>query len=306
MKIINKNCEYIEVQSSILADIVNDIGNYNRLVIEGSVNCCSEKFQAEVEFELYNNNTCTTCNNTYIWSFDLTDIANSSQVISEILVKNILTGEEYNVLSGNVNFTTYLSTCPNGSCTIQSIPSYGTNFNNDVDNWFTTNVGWSNAKATICGNVLQICNIAPNFILSSIKYTDGTSTEQDYFNFGNQNTSFIIGESLYIKPQFFNLPSIMDGVYKIKLIATSTRGSWVSDENCGFIDCETKCKVATYVDKILSEDKETKDEAINITMTHYALINASNCGCNCKELCDLYFSLYESVNNKKVVNECNC
>lgn len=96
-----------------------------------------------------------------------------------------------------------------------------------------------------------------------------------------------------ITPALYGLESFIDGIYKVKIRAVKTDNSWAEEENCFFLDCETKCKVATFVTAFLSHDVEEKEEALYVTMIHYALINASNCGCNCAELCNLYFELSE-------------
>lgn len=305
MTIENQNCEYVKVSSSILEDIAANPSDYVKIEIESTINCCTELFTADLNFELYNDVTCTTCNNTYVWTFDLEDIANADQEIIGIYVKNLLTGDITNILSAPIDFAAYLTACPNNTCAIDTVGSYATSFNNQVDTWFTNEVLWNNAKATVCGNVLQLCNLAPNYIPVYVEYTDGTITSTMPFSFFNEATSFLLSEQLYISPAFYNIDTLIDGVYKVKIKATKENGTWVEEENCAFIDCETKCKVADFVTAFLSLNVEDKDEALFVTMSHYALINGSNCGCNCKELCDLYFNLYEILSSRTPITNQN-
>lgn len=305
MIVENQNCEYVKVSSSILEDIANNPRGYASIEIQSTVNCCTELFTGDLNFGVYNDVTCTTCNGNFVWTLDLEDIANADQEIVGIYVKNLVTNVTTNILLSPINFTDYLTACPSNSCTISTVGSYATTFNTLFDNWFTTNTGWVNAKATMCGNTLQVCNLATNYIPSHIEYSNGDTSNTIPFSFFNDNTTFLLSDTLYIAPSFYNIDKLIDGVYKVKIKATKVNGSWVEEENCAFIDCETKCKVADFVTAFLSNDLDKKDEALYVTMTHYALVNASNCGCNCKELCDLYFTLSETLATRTPITNQN-
>lgn len=305
MTIENQNCEYVKVSSTILEDIAANPSDYVKIEIESTINCCTELFTADLNFELYNDATCTTCNNTYVWTIDLQDIANADLDITGIYVKNLLTGEVTNILSAPIDFAAYLTACPANSCTISTVGSYATTFNTEFDTWFTNNVAWTTAKATMCDNTLQVCDLAPNYIPLHVEYTDGTTVNTMSFSFFNDPSTFLLSEALYIAPSFYGLDKLIDGVYKVKIRATKANGSWAEEENCAFIDCETKCKVADYIAAFLSLNVEEKDEALYVTMAHYALVNASNCGCNCAELCNLYFQLYETLASRTPITNQN-
>lgn len=114
-------------------------------------------------------------------------------------------------------------------------------------------------------------------------------------------------EALYIKPAYFGLSSITDNIY-YALIKLRTTGGYVQISNCAFLDVTYKCKVGSLLGELLNENSVGyTDKPSTIThLLHYALVNGSNCGCNCDELCKVFTELTNILtidfNNK----DCNC
>lgn len=121
---------------------------------------------------------------------------------------------------------------------------------------------------------------------------------------------FIVENILYVRPSFFNLAIFVDDVYKLTLRFTLGTSGYTLIENCIFIDITYKCKVAAYLKNILEENTNLADEekvSTIIHILHYSLINGSNCGCNCTQLCEVFTELKKLLDNTKPENiNCGC
>lgn len=109
----------------------------------------------------------------------------------------------------------------------------------------------------------------------------------------------IVGNTIQVTPQFFNVnppaDKLMDGVYsfEVKLFYTEGFGggtTYTYEQNCAFIDITFKCRVAKTLENLLTTS-EPNDIATNAHILHYALVNGSNCGCNCNEMCEVFKEL---------------
>jgi hypothetical protein len=112
-------------------------------------------------------------------------------------------------------------------------------------------------------------------------------TSNTYFDFTS--------EGIEVKPAFFDVVSpnsIIDGVYYFNVKIFTTENNYTYQTNCTFIDITMKCAVAKYIDTL---NNITEDGAIatNVHILHYALVNGSNCGCNCIAMCDAFKQLYD-------------
>lgn len=103
-----------------------------------------------------------------------------------------------------------------------------------------------------------------------------------------------------VLPLYFNIigvgQTVMDGIYKFNVKIFVNDNQYTFEENCAFIDVTYRCKVATYIDNILDTTSEDGTVATNVHVLHYALVNASDCGCNCQALCDTFRQLAAIVN----------
>lgn len=121
---------------------------------------------------------------------------------------------------------------------------------------------------------------------------------------------YIIGNILYIRPTFFGSSVFVDNIYKFSIKFTLEGGGYTLIENCIFIDITYKCKVAAYLKNIIEENADVNDnEKIStiIHLLHYSLVNGSNCGCNCSQLCEVFNELKLLLLNTKPENtNCGC
>lgn len=134
---------------------------------------------------------------------------------------------------------------------------------------------------------------------------------------GTLNTTDIIDNSqnfyvedhiLYIKPAFFGLTTFKDGIYKLEITLIGTSSQTVI-KNCTFVDISIKCKLSAYLGFIVEENKSLSTlEKIYTSahIFHYALLNGSNCGCNCTEMCTVYNNLIDILENNPVTTDCGC
>lgn len=90
-----------------------------------------------------------------------------------------------------------------------------------------------------------------------------------------------------------------DGVYRIVItISDDDQGNIESEQNCFFVDCETSCKVAKHLKELIAKEEDTE-----VHLLHFGLVNASNCNCNCEEMCYLYRKLFAILEKG---TECLC
>lgn len=111
----------------------------------------------------------------------------------------------------------------------------------------------------------------------------------DYISFSS--------EGIEVKPALFNVVSpnkIIDGVYHFNVKVFTDENNYHFEENCAFIDVTFKCRVAEYLNK-LNDINEDGQIATNVHILHYALVNGSNCGCNCIAMCDIFKQLYDLI-----------
>lgn len=120
---------------------------------------------------------------------------------------------------------------------------------------------------------------------------------------------YLIGSILYIKPSIFNLTKYIDGIYTISLKLTINTGFKIIN-TCAFIDDTFKCKVAVYLENVIIESKPyNKSDKVGhiVHLLHYGLVNGSNCGCNCEELCQVFKELKDMLDKNQPLNtKCGC
>lgn len=296
LKIFNDNCDYIKLESEYFADIIANPGDYQKVAISGSVNECDTSFSQDFEFE--NPDITGACDGVTSFTYDLKHILDNQLDLTEINVKSLVTGEIFNILSTDFTFD---NSCYTGAGNvIDACPDVATLIAL-IDAWFTANMAYASIAVNVVDNVLYICNLPTNVIPTTITSSNGTIEETNEFQlFGN--TYFFINDGfIYIKPAFFEYAEdkFTDGVYKIHIKIILDDGSYIEQETCAFIDCETKCLVAKKIEGLI----ENETVSNNIHIAYYGLINASNCGCNCSQLFELYKYISEQLETTD--NECS-
>lgn len=125
----------------------------------------------------------------------------------------------------------------------------------------------------------------------------------------NTKNIYIANNILYIKPAYFSGINFINGIYRIVVEFTTTTG-YIIIQNCYFVDYNMACKVSSLLQNILKENEDSNIEPVSTIahILHYSLVNGSNCGCNCNEMCDVFTALQELLYNvdTKLVNDCGC
>lgn len=120
----------------------------------------------------------------------------------------------------------------------------------------------------------------------------------------------IEGKVIVVTPQLFNgATKFVDGIYRFDVKFSTTEGyTYIS--NCSFVDITIACKVAATMQNIIKENQLKTTERIStiIHMLHYSLVNGSDCGCNCDEMCEVYTGLLNLLSDidPQILNDCGC
>lgn len=297
----NQGCSLIKIDSDLFASMLGDISSYANILITSSINCCPTSYTNTLL--LTNTSACTTCIGVNMWSIDMNLLATAGFDITGVYLKNLVTGQVYNTLSVPIDWAYYAANCIPLNCLISAVgPGHYDNlFRIAINSYLTTNMFWTTVTVGFCGNKLTICNLPANIVLSHITYDDGSTLGGvQLFKYNDINSaSFISGNSIYINPTLFSASTFADGVYKITVRLNKTDGSYIEQNSCFFLDCVSKCKVATAIDNYIENttDKSIASSFNNLHMIHYALTNDGNCGCNCNDLCDLYKYFTSQLDN---------
>lgn len=121
----------------------------------------------------------------------------------------------------------------------------------------------------------------------------------------------ITPDGLLIKPQFFLVTppeKIRDGVYHFEVKLFTDANNYSFEEGCAFIDITYKCKVASYIDKVLDTTSEDGQCATQIMILHYSLtIAGDDCSCNCLDMCNVFKELTKLINPvQPQMQSCGC
>jgi hypothetical protein len=276
LKIENNNCNSLLLNSEDIQDVIKHPENYSSLSIEATINGCKQIYT----------NQCSllNCSRFYLKLFP--NCCNLT--IKNITFENISTGTEFsiadttNYISGftsiliqdcgdfnqlttklkeffHYNFGINISTALTGTC----------NFNS-IDNYFT----------------YTIENLPSNIVVKNIQYLlDGVEINEP-FEIQNNLTFSVTTEGIELFPNFFGQETLTDGIYSINTKIVTKNFIEISDSTCYFVDCNTQCRLTEKLEGL----KENKDK-MDLLMIHYALINNSNCGCNCTEMIELFKQL---------------
>lgn len=140
----------------------------------------------------------------------------------------------------------------------------------------------------------NIANYNRIVIKSTINCCPEIFTDDQTIGSGMDTTKIVIvSNGIIVKPAFFNLLSgekLRDGVYSFSVKLFRIDNTYDYEESCAFIDVTYKCRVAETVKNLLDNTEDGQCSTV-IHVLHYALVNGSNCGCNCKELCDVFKEL---------------
>jgi len=280
----NIDCNYIKVDSSVFTTILEDISSYQSIKVNVRKNCCENlTYSSEIALSDLN------------WNIKLFKVAQETSAIEikEFYVKNILTGvEEKIVLEYGYNTQ---------NCTVGF-----EDIEDDIIYWLTAR-GISefptfNMETDSDGNcVFSILSLPIPFVMTKMVYTQGGISYDRYFTYSEVGTGlFISGESLYISPAIIDslLPSFTDGIYTVDITYVKNNNSTIVETSCLFLDCTIKCKVAAKIDTLKTDT--------TLHIIYFALLEASNCSCQCDKMCKLYEQLLSELGIILNTTDCGC
>lgn len=279
----NLSCKSIIASSPALMDFITNPSDYNSLNISLQKNCCDN---------IYNDTILANSIVQNSYKINLPIVA--GLIVKEVWFKNIVTGISFKVSTvNNVSIT-------NSSNFIGITTSINTFFQSNFNNATTITSTQINVPVYVYTLAAVPTNFSPEKIVYT--YTGGIETTEYFISsLSNKNTvASSINSGLIINPQIMDDILFEDGIYTIKTEVISDNGSTITETNCIFVDCTTKCKIADVLPNLNNNEK------IEVLMLHYSLVNATNCSCNCKELCDVYTQLYKYIGTTIVNSGCNC
>lgn len=285
MTISNINCKYIGIDSEEISNFITNPANYTSVEIKGKLNCCDEEYTETLD------EGAILADNLWTLQFP-----NGDATITEIIVENYISGEEFNILSSTYNLADYV--CSTGTVTdIYPI----------IQQWFTDNFSTTVTQDYNYDVSTLECEYTITDLPSSIRpvkmVIERNGIEEEvYFSFFPATNFFVAGSQFVINPSLFTLQEFVDGVYSFELVFTTTAGSTIIESNCFFYDCETKCKLSKKLDELL----ECNKSATNLFLLHYTLTEGNNCGCNCDEMCQIFLTLCEKLGDDKTCTACGC
>lgn len=290
MILTNQNCDFIKLNSTEIKNIIQN-GGYKDLSIELTKNCCSN----QVYTTLIN---LGTLNNQEIKMFSPSDEdPDQNLIITGFWVKNIITGEEYNTIATPFAYSDY--NCTNSFDTINPGSVYS-----QVSAWFTGNLLTPPGQTQVSSGtscILAYTIVPYPFIFTRMTYTkDDVPYTRLFTGQGSSTAAFVNGTSIYINPTIISDTTLKfgDGVYTVKITFTKNNNSTFTDTSCIFIDCETRCKVAEKLNTVTTDT--------NLHLLYYALTSASNCGCQCDNMCKLYEELLLELGTNSLTSNCGC
>ena len=284
MTISNINCNYIGIESEEISNFLTNPANYTSVEIKGKLNCCDEEFTS-----LLDETTISERNWTLAFP-------NGEGTITELVVENYVSGEQFNILNSTYDLTDYV--CSTGTVS---------NFFPIVQQWFTDNFNTTvtqsyNYDVTTLECDYLIEDLPPSIRPVKIVIDRNGLQEEVFFSYVASTNFYIAGSQFVIEPSFFGLQEFVDGVYGFELVFNTTLGATVVESSCFFYDCETKCKVSKKLEDLLKCNKS----ATNIFLLHYTLTEGNNCGCNCEEMCEIFIKLCEKLGDDKTCTACGC
>lgn len=307
MILSNFNNKYIKVESDIIADVLANLSGYTSIVITANKNCCTLNSVTTLV-------TATIPTTDNKWYLDLTIPTGLNSLLQNLNIQNIFTNKIYDTIITPIDLAYVDSNCTTELCTIQTFNAhFNPLFKTQIDAWFTSKGITSNVVITFSGNTVIISSLPDGFIVYNTEYGLATpyAAIPGIYGFAD-NKVFINGDGLFITPQLFDKASteLLDGIYKVTVKSINTQKGYKSETNCAFIDVKTKCKVASLLQNLIIEANVKQSEGVSsIThLLHYSLVNGSNCGCNCDELCQVYSELCDILNrvDKSITNDCGC
>ena len=298
--------QYVVLTSELITHFAQNIGDYSKLKVSGKINCgaCDNPEEAELEYPTADR---------FIANLDVP--VKLSETITKLILYNTSTGIYSNAIVTPINLSSIVDNCNSNNCTLQTEAANFTSFKTQIDAWFLTQGITSNVSVSFEDNFIIVSGIPAPYIFTSIEYgAEEISLPAFYGN--EDNNVILVGDKILVAAPYFGIEEYVDGIYtfSVRIEKDTPTLSWTIESNCFFFDVTFKCKVASTLNKLKEElaDSNTERVATTIHIMHYALVNGSNCGCNCSDLCNVFIELYalltdtigDNYNNQ--TSNCGC
>lgn len=218
------------------------------------------------------------------WSVDLESEANAEDTIQTINILNTVTFKTFSIPCGigiNVEFMALL-------------------LKTEIDNYFLNNNITCACTIEYNDYVLKISDLPENFIPQEVEFDDS----QKEIRYGIYEDVFIKDYNLYIKPSFFGVTTLTEGIYKINLIL-SDGSIYTTEESCIFVDITVKERLSRNLKSLLEEAYylgNKQNFGLHVILLHYALNIGNNSKSDYLDLVSIYSELLNELaiieNNK--------
>lgn len=185
-----------------------------------------------------------------------------------------------------------------------TIDSLFLNFTLEDDNFPIYMVDFSKIEISIkyncCDEVVFEDEILPNEDSSS----SGSESEDSHvgdseYSYIDENYNIIINRDILTS---FATSYIPNGIYTINIKVYFNDNTLIYETyNCIFVDYDFNCQVVNYMSTNIGTEIATE-----VGVLYYALKNSSNCDCECDNICILYETLYNYLNDTNNINICGC
>lgn len=302
MTILNSAKDYIKIQSDFIQQVIDNPSDYTGIKVTGNINCCTENCgNSEV-------GVSTLDLTSHGWRIDLDDAVKLETTLQTLYLENLVAHNLLNAIVTPIDLGYVNDTCLVGTCQLQDFSSYFTPlFKVQIDNFFASVGILSSVTVTFDGNIIIIDDLPTNFAIRYVEIGDALPYSKVYAGLGTTSAPLYLGsDGLYILPSFFSLTEFVDSIYRFE-VKIYKEDSWTSETNCAFVDITIKCKVASLLQGLIQESLDQKIEQCStmLHLLHYALVNGSNCGCNCEELCIVFRELIKLLGTQ-VISDCGC
>lgn len=218
------------------------------------------------------------------WSVNLKNEEDSQDSVSSIKMTNLLSLESFtipcNLFIGEDDFDF--------------------DMRDKINNYFIDNSIISSCTITYINNLLSIRGLPNNFIPEEINFNDSSKN----INYGIYEDVFIKDYDLYIKPSFFGVTTLTEGIYKINLIL-SDGSIYTTEESCIFVDITVKERLSRNLKSLLEEAYylgNKQNFGLHVILLHYALNIGNNSKSDYLDLVSIYSELLSELaiieNNK--------
>ena len=276
----NSDCSKLTLEDSNIQDFITNPQNYDGATISTTINCCDNATECTITVD-HSSIFCARIN-----------ISKTEDTYIDELNVNDNSGGTINILSSSVVLPLgYSCNDTDLSALIAAIESgYNTNFSQAVVAYSSYDVSTGycyicikphkegdtiNSPYTILGSTKSDLNFIHSFIENvTVTYSDCVS-ENDTDNTWELN------------PQgYYSLDTFQDGIYAVTITLTPIDGGEnIVVTNCYSVLCNHKCTIADKIEELKSTNP---DDAIKLYLVYTALINGSNCSCDCSKLCEMY------------------